>query len=247
MATHHEHKFHPSEEMVREPVPLKAEHNTTPVKKTFPVLQMTCAACAASVESILKTQPGVVDATVNFANATASVAYVPEKVKAKDLKKAVQSIGYDLMTEESAEASETLEEIHRQKFKQLKQRTLGAILLSVPLVVIGMFFMDMPGVDTSYVNYIMWALATPVVLWFGKDFFINAWKQARHRSANMDTLVALSTGVAYLFSVFNTLFPHFWHNRGLHPHVYFEAAAVVIVFILLGKLLEEKAKGNTST
>ncbi|MFM2307013.1 MAG: Cation-transporting ATPase PacS, partial [Bacteroidota bacterium] len=92
-----------------------------------------------------------------------------------------------------------------------------------------------------------WALATPVVLWFGKDFFINAWKQTRHRSANMDTLVALSTGVAYLFSVFNTVLPHFWHQRGLHAHVYFEASAVVVAFILLGKMLEEKAKGNTSS
>jgi Cu2+-exporting ATPase len=104
-----------------------------------------------------------------------------------------------------------------------------------------MFFMNIP-----YANYIMWALATPVMV-FGRQFFIGAWKQTKHGSANMDTLVALSTGVAYLFSVFNTLFPGYWHSRGLHPHVYFEAAAVVIAFILLGKLLEERAKGNTSS
>ncbi|RYD74989.1 MAG: copper-translocating P-type ATPase, partial [Sphingobacteriales bacterium] len=119
---------------------------------------------------------------------------------------------------------------------------IGAVALSVPLVIIGMFFMNMP-----FANYIMWILATPIVLFFGKQFFVNAWKQAKHRSANMDTLVALSTGVAYIFSVFNTLNPQFWHNRGLHAHVYFEAAGVVIAFILLGKLLEEKAKGNTSS
>jgi Cu2+-exporting ATPase len=93
----------------------------------------------------------------------------------------------------------------------------------------------------------MWFLSTPVLFWLGRDFYINAWKQAKHRSANMDTLVALSTGVAYIFSVFNTLFPEFWHERGLHAHVYFEAASVIIGFILLGKLLEEKAKGNTSS
>jgi len=92
----------------------------------------------------------------------------------------------------------------------------------------------------------MWALTTPVLLFFGRSFYVNAWKQARHRTANMDTLVALSTGVAYLFSVFNMLFPNYWHSRGLHAHVYFEAAAVIVAFILLGKLLEEKAKGNTS-
>jgi len=101
--------------------------------------------------------------------------------------------------------------------------------------------------NIPYVNYILWALSTPVVLWFGKQFFIGAYKQTLHRSANMDTLVALSTGVAYLFSVFNTLFPEYWHSKGLHAHVYFETAAVVIAFILLGKLLEEKAKGNTSS
>lgn len=217
-------------------------YGVTTLKKTFPVLQMTCASCAISVESILKTQPGVITANVNFANATATVEYIPDVADVQDLKKAVQSIGYDLMIDESRQEGETIEEIHRQKFKQLQKRTLGAIVLSLPVVVIGMFFMD-----TSYANYIMWVLSTPVVLWFGKDFFINAWKQATRRSANMDTLVALSTGVAYIFSAFNTLFPHFWHERGLHAHVYFEAAAVVIAFILLGKLLEEKAKGSTSS
>src|SRR5690606_5970078 len=105
-----------------------------------------------------------------------------------------------------------------------------------------MFFMNIP-----YANLIMWAFSTPVVLWFGRSFFIGAWKQFKHRTANMDTLVALSTGIAYFFSVFNMLFADFWHQRGLHAHVYFEAAAVIIAFILLGKLLEEKAKGNTST
>ena len=97
-----------------------------------------------------------------------------------------------------------------------------------------------------YANPIMWFFSTPVVLWLGRDFFINAWKQAKHRSANMDTLVALSTGIAYLFSVFNMLYPEFWEQRGLQAHVYFEAAAVIIAFILIGRLLEERAKGGTS-
>jgi Cu2+-exporting ATPase len=95
-------------------------------------------------------------------------------------------------------------------------------------------------------NEIMLILSTPVIFYFGGDFFKNAWKQACHRAMNMDTLVALSTGIAYLFSVFNTLNPNFWIERGVHPHVYFEAACVIITFILLGRLLEEKAKGNTS-
>jgi P-type Cu2+ transporter len=212
------------------------------VKKSFPVLNMSCASCASSSQSILENTPGVVNVAVNYANATAQVEYVPTITDPQKLKAALQSIGYDLMIDESDAAKDELEEVHRKKFEALKRRTIGSLLLSLPLVVIGMFFMDMP-----YANYIMWALATPVVLLFGKQFFIGAWKQARHRSANMDTLVALSTGVAYLFSVFNTLFPQYWQNQGLHAHVYFETAAVVIAFILLGKMLEEKAKGNTSS
>jgi len=212
------------------------------LKKTFPVLDMTCASCAVSVESILKSQQGVVGATVNFATASVIVEYIPGVIKPIDLKTAVQEVGYDLLVEENKDKANTLENLQMEKFAMLKRKTYLALAFSVPLVVIGMFFMDMP-----YANQIMWLLSTPVVVWLGRDFFKNAWKQAKHRTANMDTLVALSTGVAYTFSVFNTLFPDFWHQRGLHAHVYFEAAAVVIAFILLGKLLEEKAKGNTST
>ncbi len=212
------------------------------IKKTFPVLGMTCASCASSAESIVKAAEGVVSSSVNFATGNLTVEYLPNMTDVSKLQKAVQSIGYDLLIEDETRQQETLEAIHAQKFKTLKNKTIWAVLLSLPVVVIGMFFMDIP-----YANEIMWFFATPVVLWLGKDFFVNAWKQAKHRSANMDTLVALSTGIAYVFSVFNMLFPQFWHQRGLHAHVYFEAAAVVIAFILLGKLLEEKAKGNTSS
>ena len=217
-------------------------YGVTTVKKSFPVLQMTCASCAVSVESIIKSQAGVVDANVNYANAKVSVEFIPSLVKVESLRKAVQSIGYDLLIDDNASSDETIEYIQEKNFIKLKKKTYWALILSVPVVVIGMFFMDIP-----FANEIMWALSTPVLFWLGRDFYINAWKQAKHRSANMDTLVALSTGVAYIFSVFNTLFPEFWHERGLHAHVYFEAASVIIGFILLGKLLEEKAKGNTSS
>ena len=212
------------------------------VKKSFPVLGMSCASCASSSQSILETQPGVISVAVNYANTTAQIEYIPTITNPKKLKASLQSIGYDLMVDESEEAKDTLEEIHKKNYTILRNKTIAAIVLSLPIVVIGMFFMDIP-----YANYIMWALSTPVIGYIGSSFFINAWKQAKHRSANMDTLVALSTGVAYFFSVFNTLFPEYWHKKGLHAHVYFEAAAVVIAFILLGKLLEEKAKGNTSS
>ncbi len=213
------------------------------VKKTFPVLQMSCASCAISAESIVKGLNGVNNASVNFATATLSVEYQPEIITPEQIRTAVQDGGYDLLIEDDKDAAaDVLEDMHIKKFNVLKKKTIFAVIFSLPVVIIGMLFMDIP-----YANEIMWMLSTPVIFWLGRDFFINAWKQAKHRSANMDTLVALSTSVAYLFSVFNTLFPQFWLDRGVHPHVYFEAACVIIAFILLGRLLEEKAKGNTSS
>lgn len=219
-----------------------ATKNQNTITQTFPVLGMTCASCASSAESIVKHQEGVVSSSVNFATGNLTVEYLPDMTDATQLQKAVQSVGYDLLLEDENTQQETLETIHAEKFQKLKTKTIWAVLLSLPVVVIGMFFMNMP-----YANEIMWLFSTPIVIWLGRDFFVNAWKQAKHRSANMDTLVALSTGIAYIFSVFNMLFADFWHQRGLHAHVYFEAAAVIITFILLGKLLEERAKGNTSS
>ncbi len=217
-------------------------YGVSTLTKTFPVLGMTCASCASSAESMAKYEQGVVNASVNFATGNLTVEYLPNMTDPLKIQKAVQAGGYDLLIEDESTQQETLEAIHAEKFHKLKIKTRWAVLLSLPVVTIGMFFMDIP-----YANPIMWLFSTPVVLWLGKDFFVNAWKQAKHRSANMDTLVALSTGIAYIFSVFNMLFADFWHQRGLHAHVYFEAASVVIAFILLGKLLEEKAKGNTSS
>ncbi|HZK08968.1 MAG TPA: heavy metal translocating P-type ATPase [Bacteroidales bacterium] len=217
-------------------------YGVTTVKQTFPVLDMSCASCAISAESTAKTTKGVIDASVNFATATLSVEYLPNMTSPAELQKAVQAVGFDLLLEEESTQQETLEAIHDKKFKVLKKKTIWAIILSLPVVVIGMFLPDIP-----YANVIMWAFSTPVLAWLGKDFFVNAWKQAKHRSANMDTLVALSTGIAYTFSVFNMLFPEVWRARGLEAHVYFEAAAVITAFILLGRLLEERAKGNAST
>ncbi|MBS1737104.1 MAG: copper-translocating P-type ATPase, partial [Bacteroidetes bacterium] len=217
-------------------------YGVSTVKNSYPVLGMTCASCASSAQTIVQAQEGVVDASVNFATGNLTVEYLPNMTDATKLQKAVQGVGYDLLIEEENKQQETLEAIHEKRFRTLKNKTIWAMILSLPVVVIGMVFMDMP-----YANQIMWLFSTPVVLWLGRDFFINAWKQAKHRSANMDTLVALSTGIAYIFSVFNMLFANFWIQRRLEAHVYFEAAAVIITFILLGKLLEEKAKGNTST
>lgn len=211
------------------------------IKKTFAVLHMTCASCAISAENIVKSLSGVIAASVNYANAELTVEYFPNITNPFTIQKAIQEIGYDLFFEDKTTQKETLEAIHQKKYNELKKKTILAVLLSLPVVLIGMFFMNIP-----YSNEIMFVFTTPVILWLGKDFFLNAWKQTKNLSANMDTLVALSTGIAYISSVFNMLFPDFWHQRGIHAHVYFEASSVVIAFILLGKLLEEKAKGNTS-
>lgn len=211
------------------------------VKDTFPVVGMSCAACATRVEKTLAGQTGVRMAAVNYAAATVKVEYDRTECTAESLRKAVQDAGYDMLILKDGNAADEAENAHDERYAQLKSRTIWAIVLSLPVAVIGMFFMDLP-----YAEYIMWALSTPVVFWLGRGFFISAWKQLRHRTANMDTLVANSTGIAYLFSVFNMLFPEFWLSRGIEPHVYFEASSVIIAFILLGRMMEEKAKGNTS-
>ena len=223
----------------------KTDQKAGYVRETFPVLEMTCAACAISVESMLKSTAGVKDAGVNFANQTAWVEYDKRLATPADLQNSVRSIGYDLVVDvEDPQAVQ--EEAQRKHYKAVKDRTIWSAVLSLPVIIIGMFFMNSTE-QMGYWNYISMVLAAPVVFYFGRAYFKNAWKQARHGKANMDTLVALSTGIAFLFSVFNTFFPEFWHARGLHAHVYYEAAAVVIAFISLGKLLEERAKSNTSS
>jgi len=213
------------------------------LKKTFPVTGMSCASCASNIESTIKSQSGIKNASVNFASSSLLVEYNPDVTEPASLKKAIQTIGYDLVVENEQSAdSGSPEDIQRTQLSILKRRTILAILLSVPLVTIGMVFMDI-----AFANFLMWALATPILFVFGQQFFINTWKQAKHKKANMDTLVALSTSIAYLFSVFNTLFPKYLISKGLEAHVYFEAAGVIITFILIGKLLEEKAKSNTSS
>lgn len=208
----------------------------------IPVTGMTCAACANSVENILHKQKGVVDSAVNFANESAKIQFDTSLTSPEVLQGKLQEIGYGLILGSPEEAKAQQAILKENSYQQLKKNLIWASILTVPVVIIGMFLMDMP-----YANWIELAFTTPVLLWFGRQFFINAFKQTRAGSANMDTLVALSTGIAFIFSLYNTLFPEFWHHRGLHAHVYYEASAVVIVFVMLGKLLEENAKSNTST
>ena len=210
------------------------------VKKNFPVLEMSCASCAMSVESMVRSIPGVEAASVNFASNLLNVEYDPVQVTPGRLQEAVRSIGYDLIIDED-HAAEEQQQAQQSHYRALRRDTVGAWLFALPLMVAGMAFMH-----DGWAAWLMLGLCVPV-LWFGRIFFVNAWKQAHHRTANMDTLVALSTSIAFLFSLFNTLFPQYWLARGLEPHVYYEAAGMIVAFVLLGKLLEERAKGNTSS
>ena len=212
------------------------------IKNTYPVLGMSCASCAARVDKTLNGLPGVYQATVNYATAIAQVEYNPKVCSDAILQSAVQDAGYDLLVDTGEDAADKAEEIRLTRYRKIKRRTVAALLLSLPIMVISMFFEDI-----SSLKYVLWILATPVVFGLGREFYINAWRQLKHGTSNMDTLVAVSTGIAYTFSVFNLLFPDFWLSRGIEPHIYFEAASVIIAFILLGRLLEERAKQNTST
>ena len=212
------------------------------IKNTYPVLGMSCASCAARVDKTLNGLPGVYQATVNYATAVAQVEYNPEVCSDATLQSAVQDAGYDLLVDTGEDAADKAEEIRLTRYRKIKRRTMAALLLSLPIMVISMFFEDI-----SSLKYVLWLLATPVVFGLGREFYINAWRQLKHGTSNMDTLVAVSTGIAYTFSVFNLLFPDFWFSRGIEPHIYFEAASVIIAFILLGRLLEERAKQNTSS
>lgn len=209
--------------------------------KLYPVTGMHCAACAGNVERIVRKQEGVESASVNLAAATLTVTYNPDIVSPQQLKEAVMRIGFDLIIDEDNSVQEQ-EEAEQSYYGQLKRKTVVAWIFALPVAVLGMFLMNVPGV-----NWWMLLLSLPVILYSGRSFYMNAWKQATQRTSNMDTLVALSTSIAFLFSLFNTFYPEFWYSRGLEPHVYYEAATVIIAFVLVGKLMEEKAKGKTST
>lgn len=216
-------------------------NNNNIVTKVFPVVGMKCAACAVRIDKVLGRQNGVCECSVNLAANNVSLKYDATITSPENLAQVVANMGFQLIVTDIDSAKDEVEAHKNANYKELKRNTIWSIILSVPIVLLSMVFMHLP-----YSNEIMAVLSTPVVLYFGRNFFKNAWKQLKQKSASMDTLVALSIGVAYLFSLFNMFFPEFWIKRGVEPHVYFEASSVIVSFIMLGRMLEEKAKGNTS-
>ena len=211
------------------------------IKDTFPVLDMSCAGCAMSVEKTVQGLPGVKSASVNLAANALLVEYDPDKLTPIKIQAQVQSIGYRLIIPDE-HVEERQAEAQRKQYKKLRTKVIFAWIFAVPLMIIAMGFMHWkPG------NWIMLALVIPIMFYSGRDFYIRAWRLLRKRTANMDTLVSLSTIVAFLFSLFNTLFPSVLESRGIEVHVYYEAAGMILAFVLLGKLLEERAKNTTGS
>ena len=217
---------------------MKEQHNC---RRTFPVTGMSCAACAARVEKALLHEQGVNNAAVNFAAAEVTVEYDTAACTPQALRQAVRRAGYDLVEGDPEHAAAEAEKARTAHLHRLHRRTAWAAALSLLLVAAELLLPDRAA------GYASWLLATPVVFILGRGFFAGAWRQFRHRTANMDTLVACSTGIAYAFSLFNLLCPQFWTGRGVEPHLYFESSAVIITFILLGRSMEERAKRNASS
>ena len=203
---------------------------------------MGCAACVARVENTLKACKGVSAVNVSLASNSAQVDYDPAVVTPGEMKKAVQDAGYDMLVDGSDDEADSEAEIARQDaFSALRKDTILACVLAALVMLLSMGFEDFPGK-----GFVLWALATPVVFWCGRRFFKAGFSALRHGSANMDTLVALSVSISYLFSVFNLLFPQVWTSQGLEAHLYFESATMIVAFILIGRLLEERAKHSTT-
>jgi len=203
---------------------------------------MGCAACVARVENTLKACKGVSAVNVSLASNSAQVDYNPAVVTPGEMKKAVQDAGYDMLVDGSDDEADSEAEIARQDaFSALRKDTILACVLAALVMLLSMGFEDFPGK-----GFVLWALATPVVFWCGRRFFKAGFSALRHGSANMDTLVALSVSISYLFSVFNLLFPQVWTSQGLEAHLYFESATMIVAFILIGRLLEERAKHSTT-
>ena len=209
-------------------------------RSNFKATGMGCAGCAAHINRILNEQKGVKSAMVNFVSGRATVEYDENKCNIDSLIKAVNDAGYGLVPDEG-EDEDDIDDRERKEYKSLVTKVVSSVILSILLMIVGMVY------NGRMAGVLMWLLATPVVFWCGGRFFANSGKQLRHKMCSMDTLVALSSGVSYFFSLFNLAFPTIWISRGVTPHLYFEASAMVVTFVLVGKLLENRAKRQTTS
>lgn len=212
------------------------------MKKTFAVLGMMCAGCAASVEKRLKATEGVTDAAVNLPARTVLVEYDEHRTSPEHLQASLAQVGYDLVVEQDR----NVEAIERRSWQRLKRQTLLSWVFALMVMLVAMGYIPMGNRNTE--NQVMLVIALLNLCYCGRSFYCNAARQLLHRSANMDTLVALSTGISFIFSSFNTFWGEsFWGARGMEWHTYYDASVMIISFVLTGRLLEERAKHNTAS
>ena len=211
------------------------------MKKTIPVIGMACSVCSANVEKKLQSLKGINSASVSLASRTALVDYNPDIISLEDMKREISNAGYDLVIENDR----SVEEINRREFTLLRRRTLASWLFAILTMCFSMGWISHTG---SFANQICLLLTLANLLYCGKQFYVSARKQLLHHTANMDSLVALSTLIAFLFSTFNTFFGEMvWGARGIEWHTYFDASVMIITFVLTGRCLEEKAKDSTAS
>ena len=212
------------------------------MKRTIPVIGMACSACSANIEKKLNSLNGITSASVSLPSRSALVDFNPDEVSLTDMKAAINAIGYDLVIEEGRSAVE----IEKRAYTLLKRKAILSWIFAIGVMAISMHWINFGNNNTS--NQVALLVALGNMLYCGKQFYVSAWKQLKNGLANMDTLVALSTLIAFLFSVFNTFWGEaVWSSRGIVWHTYFDASVMIITFVLTGKLLEEKAKDGTAS
>lgn len=212
------------------------------MKRTIPVIGMACSACSANIEKKLNSLNGITSASVSLPSRSALVDFNPDEVSLTDMKAAINAIGYDLVIEEGRSAVE----IEKRAYTLLKRKAILSWIFAIGVMAISMHWINLGNNNTS--NQVALLVALGNMLYCGKQFYVSAWKQLKNGLANMDTLVALSTLIAFLFSVFNTFWGEaVWSSRGIVWHTYFDASVMIITFVLTGKLLEEKAKDGTAS
>ena len=212
------------------------------MKQTIPVIGMACSSCSANIEKKLNTLKGVNSASVSLPGRSALIDFDPQVISLEKMKAEINALGYDLVIDKET----SVDEIEKREYVLLKRKTVLSWLFSIAVMCVSMRWIDLGSRDIA--NQVALLIALANMLYCGRQFYVSAFRQLRHGSANMDTLVALSTGIAFLFSAFNTFWGDaVWASRGVVWHTYFDASVMIITFVLTGRLLEEKAKDGTAS
>lgn len=212
------------------------------MKQTIPVIGMACSACSANVEKKLNELKGINTASVSLPGRSALVDYAPETISLEQMKAAINGIGYDLVIDKET----SVEEIEKREYTLLRRKTILSWIFSIAVMSVSMGWIDLH--SRTIANQVSLLIALANIVYCGRQFYVSAWKQLLHGTANMDTLVTLSTAISFLFSTFNTFWGDaVWASRGIVWHTYYDAAVMIITFVLTGRMLEEKAKDGTAS